>query len=184
MIQKLLGKGRVQAPIDLPELRSKNATGEGYIRLLEDGGFRVVPKARGILETKPYWPPLIRGQSFQPVIISDRVLGRKNTTTQAARAKAKELGLIEPSLELAPLLRLELSSGWMKQNELQRIAVLHPHIRGSAGYGEQPQNMYLGMHTFDGGNYIVAFADYPGFVWGKQVGFVFLRPLQQMRVAA
>ena len=183
MISTLLGKA-TKEPIELEPVRSRDESGEELVCSLKKSGFLVTPKARQILESPLLWPVQVRGQRFHPVIIPDKVLGVKNNTIESARRKARELNLIDPTIELAPLLRFAIKRGWMKQRKLHRIVVPHAHIVGNRDAQGGAQRLHLGIHSYDRGDHLAAFADYPGFDWGKGMGWVFLKPDNEMRQAA
>ena len=111
-----------------------------------------------------YHPVLLRGDSFSDI----------ERSTSNIRRTAKDLGLITPPMELAPLLREKITDEEIVGLGLWRMIVMSEPRHDNGG------NMsVLGLdHRDNEAPWLRAFVENPPQGWVKQDGFVFILPPQ------
>lgn len=146
--------------------KSPNLTGKEWITRLEKANYQVSSYAKELLEkivpTK---------NTYEIAILKVSDLGKNYPTTQEIRDEAKKRGYITPPVELAPILREQISDEEIEALGLWWLIVAHEPITDSA---RNP--LLLGLSRIGDGQELDAYYGWPGKRWSRGGGFVFLVP--------
>ena len=166
----------VRQPLDmrkrtvLPEVTTDGRTGEDFIRILRQNGYRVSDWARDILRQPVF--VTTNGVVYKPVIIRGDEFSDNERTSKNIRAEAKRSGYLTPPAELAPYIREIISDEETRKMDLWWLVDMHKPIKDSEG----TSRLFDVSRRVDGLWLHASFDDNPKGGWFREAGFVFLLP--------
>lgn len=137
---------------------SPNISGKKWIDRLEKGGYQIGNYAKELLEK------IIPTKNSYDIVILK--MDKDYYTTQEVRDEAQKRGYITPPLELAPILREQISDKEIEDLGLWWLIVAHDAIPDSDG-----SPCLLGMDRDDGGRWLRACWDRPDDRWRREARF-------------
>lgn len=146
-------------------LTADGTSGKDWITRLEKKGFYVSFYAKQILESEDFKPTT---ETYTVRILEGKDFPDEDRITDKVRTRAKELGLVTPSAEVACLLTETLTTKDIRDAGLSWVTVMHEPIEDSVG---GPGLLYVCAV----GTVPLLFASYgnPGFRWHRGSGFAF-----------
>jgi hypothetical protein len=147
---------------------SDGASGEAWIKRLEEKGFHVGDYAKIVLRSKNFKPTsnityeitILKGEFFD---------NEKNRTTKNIRKKANEMELTTPNAEVSCLIRENFTDMELRAMGLWYIVAMHKPVRVSGSY-----LALLAVDRLDADRRLITYNDYPGCEWNRVCGFAFV----------
>jgi hypothetical protein len=150
---------------------SNGKTGEYWIRQLESKGIHVGVYSRQVLCSPDFRPT--RRVTTEVAILPGLLFDDQSRITSNICAEAERRKLINPSAEVACLIRDGFPNSDLKDMGLEEIVVMHKSIDDSVG-----EPIFLGVSRA-GGSSLEACRDRPGHVWHHGNGFAFAASVSQ-----
>lgn len=149
---------------------SDGTSGEAWIKRLEEKGFRVSEYAKNILYSKYFKPT--NGVIYEIAVLKGLHFDDNSRITSSIRKKASEMKRTTPNAEASCLIRENFTDKDLEAMDLKYIVVMHEPIKVSGGYP-----VLLTVDRVNGGRWLSACQDIPGYKWLREHGFAFVRSL-------
>lgn len=146
---------------------SDGTTGEGWIKRLEDKGFRVGDYAKQVLRSPDFRPT--SGETYEIAILKGMLFQDSDRVTKKIRDEAARRKLGTPNAEVACLIREEFTDQELKAMGLMWIIIMHEPIEDSVG---RPRIFGVIRDAF--GLWLHAYCDEPDVQWNLDSGFAFI----------
>lgn len=148
---------------------SDGTTGEAWIARLESKGFRVGDYAKSVLRSKDFKPTT--GVTCEIAVLKGLLFSDSERITKNIRKKASEMKLTTPNAEISCLIREMFKDKELEAMGLWYIVAMHDPIKDS---DRDPS--LLAADRDDGGRWLLAYYDRPGYKWDRENGFAFFVP--------
>jgi len=148
---------------------SDGTTGEAWIARLESKGFRVGDYAKSVLRSKDFKPTA--GVTCEIAVLKGLLFSDSERITKNIRKKASEMKLTTPNAEISCLIREMFKDKELEAMGLWYIVAMHDPIKDS---DRDPS--LLAADRDDGGRWLLAYYDRPGYKWDRENGFAFFVP--------
>ena len=145
---------------------SDDTTGEGWIKRLEDKGFRVGDYAKSVLRSSDFRPT--SGVTTEVVVLKGMLFEDNDRITKKIRAYAGERKLIAPNAEIACLIREKFTDAEIEAMGLWYIVTMHEPINDSGG---GPSLLHASRYGV--GRWLSACGGRPDDGWDRDSGFAF-----------
>jgi len=146
---------------------SDGATGEEWIKRLENKGFRIGDYAKQLLCSSNFQPT--SGVTTEIAVLKGMLFQENDRTTKKIRAKAGEHKLMKPNAEVACLIREKFTDEEIEAMGLLWIVVMHEPINDFDGCPG-----LLSASRCGDGRWLRAYYGRPGSRWLRVNGFAFV----------
>lgn len=152
-------------------ITTRGLIGPAWIKRLEKGEYRLSTYAKQLLNS-PEWEQhrLNKGETITVCITPNKELGLDEyMTTQQIRDYAKGKRYETPKAEVALLIREALSDDEMKELGVWYVTTFHDPVTDAGG-----DPGLLSASRFDGGQWLYAYWDRPGYRWSVEGASAFV----------
>lgn len=144
---------------------SDGTTGGGWIKRLEDNGFRVGEYAKRALCSPDFKPT--SGITTEIAVLRGMLFEDNDRTTEKIRAKADQRKFTKPNAEVACLIREKFTDKEIEAMGLWYIVAMHEPIEVDGGPS------LLSADRGGGGRWLGAYRGRSGSGWARDDGFAF-----------